>query len=239
MFRRNEKWKKEYETLEKSYMESLRREQALQHELQKIKSYQQEEKKSREEITQLHEHARRLKHDMRNHLMVLVSFLNQNEIEEAKDYTSSLLDKLNLDYSYISTGNSLLNYIVNQKMSLAKQKEIYVKAEIENLKFEGIQSIDFSAILGNLLDNAIEAAAGSKRRYVEITIRQQRGYEMIQICNSIDTSVLKGNPLLKTTKSDEKLHGIGVLQVRELVEKYDGIFDIYEEENRFIVSVLF
>lgn len=238
MFKQNEKWKKEYEKLEKSYMESLRREQLLQNELQQLRRYRQEEKKSREDVTMLHEQARRLKHDMRNHLMVLASYLNQNKIEEAKDYTSSILGKFNLDYSYISTGNSLLNYIVNQKLNLAKQKKIYVKAEIENLKFEGIQSIDFSAILGNLLDNAIEAASNSKKRYVEIAIRQRRGYEMIQICNSIDVSVLKNNPLLKTTKSDEKLHGIGVLQVRELVEKYDGILDIYEEENRFIVSVL-
>jgi len=235
---RNMKWKKEYEVLEKANLEILRQNQSLQNELQELRLLQRKALKDKEETQELHEHARRLKHDMRNHLMVLASFLSEGKIEEAKNYTSEILDKLNLDYSYISTGNSLLNYIVNQKLNVAKEQGIYVKAEIENLKFEGVQSIDFSSILGNLLDNAIEAAANSQKRYVELMIKRRRGYEMIQICNSIDSSVLQTNPMLKTTKENDKSHGIGVHQVKELVEKYNGLIDIYEENSRFIVSVL-
>lgn len=235
----NRKWRTENETLKEQYLDALRKQLELQQELDEVKAKQLERERERKEVDYIHEHARRLKHDMRNHLMVIASFLNQGEVEEAKNYTSQIMDKLNLDYSYISTGNTLLNYIVNEKLNHAKKQGIYVKAEIENLKFEGIQSIDFSAILGNLLDNAIEGAKESAKRYVELTIKRQRGYEMIQICNSIDSSVLEKNPNLQTTKEDTASHGIGVAQVRELVEKYDGMLDIFEEENRFIVSVLF
>ena len=238
MFGGNGKWKKEYEGMKTRYLNLLRDQQTLQNRLDQMEQQREEFAREQKEVSQLSENVRRLKHDMRNHLMVIASFLNQGELDEAKSYTSQILDKLNLDYSYMNTGNSLLNYIVNQKLNAAKQQGIYVKAEIENLKFENIQGIDFSAILGNLLDNAIEAAGRSKKRYVELTIRRRKGYDMIQICNSIDKSVLADNPTLQTTKEDADMHGLGMQQVRELVEKYDGMLDIYEEEKRFIVSVL-
>lgn len=239
MLKRNDKWKEKYEELEKKYIESLREKQVIQNEICQCKLALQQEMRNRKEVNALCEQARRTKHDMRNHLFVLAAFLNKNEIDNAKEYTSSILDKLNLDYTYISTGNSLLNYIINQKLNYASEQKIYVKAEIENLKFEGISSIDFSAILTNILDNAIEAGGKSAKRYMEVVIRKNRGYEMIKVCNSIDKSVLADNPELLTTKEENDEHGVGILNVRELVEKYKGILDIYEEENKFIVSVMF
>lgn len=227
-----------YNRLEEEYKNSLRKQQELVTELAQYRYEGRDMEKSKNEMNQLHENARRLKHDMKNHLMVIASFLNSGEIEEARQYTSQILDKLNLEYSYIETGNTLLNYIVNQKLSYAKQQGIYVKAEIENLRFEQIESIDFAAILGNLLDNAMEAAVESDKKYVELTIRKVRGYDVIKVCNSINNSVLEKNPNLITTKQETASHGIGVKHVREIVEKYQGMLDIYEEDKRFIVSVM-
>lgn len=238
MRKRGRFWQEKYEQLESDYKEALRRQQRLVLELSEFRCNFQDYSESREEMLKLHENARKLKHDMRTHLMVIASFLNDNEILEAKQYASEILDKLNLEYSYIKTGNTLLNYIVNQKFSAAKQMGIYVKAEIENLRFAAVQSIDFSALLGNLLDNALEAAANSKKKYVELTIRQVKGYEVIKICNSIDDSVLAKNPQFNTTKNERAQHGVGLAQVRDIVEKYQGLLDIYEEEDRFIVSVM-
>lgn len=239
MRKRERSWQEKYLQLEADYKEALRKQQQLVLELSEFRCNYGDYKESRAEMLQLHENARKLKHDMRNHLMVLASYLNGNEILEAKQYASEILDKLNLEYSYIKTGNTLLNYIVNQKLSAAKQMGIYVKAEIENLRFASVQSIDFSALLGNLLDNALEAAAHSQKKYVELTIRQVRGYEVIKICNSIDDSVLAKNPKFNTTKNERAQHGVGLSQVRDIVEKYQGLLDIYEEEDRFIVSVMF
>lgn len=237
--RKRERFLREkYEKLESDYQKALYRQQELTSELTEYRSNDNDYKKSREEMIKLHENARKLKHDMRNHLMVIASYLNANEISEARQYTSEILDKLNLEYSYIVTGNTLLNYIVNQKFSAAKQLGIYVKAEIENLRFAAVKSIDFSALLGNLLDNALEAAAISRNKYVELTIRKVKGYEVIKICNSIDESVLEQNPQFDTTKSERAMHGVGLTEVREIVEKYQGFLDIYEEDDRFIVSVM-
>ena len=127
----------------------------------------------------MHHIIRHLKHDMKNHLLVIGSYLNSEDYEEAKEYTSQILDKLNAVHSYIETGNSLLNHIVNQKLETAREKGILVKAEIENLSFANMKSMDFSAMLSNLLDNAIEASEKETdvRPEINVSIFQKRGYE--------------------------------------------------------------
>ena len=74
-----------------------------------------------EEICRIQEQIRALKHDMKNHTMVLLSYLEENRVEEAKAYAGELLDELNKMYTYVNVGNSLLNYIINNKLSMAKE----------------------------------------------------------------------------------------------------------------------
>lgn len=239
VFQGRESMKEKYQQLEEDYKELLRQQQEHMTELTELRYNKLDYANSRKEMEELHEHARRLKHDMRNHLMVIASYLNAGETEEARCYTSQILDKLNLEYSYIETGNTLLNFIVNQKFSVAKELGIYVRAEIENLRFEQVQSIDFSAILGNLLDNAIEHAQHSKEKCMELVIRKVKGHEVITVSNSIDASVLTENPKLQTTKSDTANHGVGLGEIREIADKYGVLLDIYEHGGRFFVSVYF
>ena len=108
-----------------------------------------------ENVRSIHENTRRLKHDMRNHLMVIAMSLGNEKYDEARTYTAQILDKLNLEYSYIDSGNALLNYILNLKLQQAQQMQVHMQLQIENLKFQKIDSVDFSSLLTNLLDNAI------------------------------------------------------------------------------------
>lgn len=190
------------------------------------------------EIKRIQEKSRLLKHDMKNHSLVLLSYLNEGNVEEAKAYISQIIDNLNKIYSYINVGNSLLNYILNSKLSVAKDKGMDIKAEIENMEFEYISSVDFSALLNNMLDNAIEAGVVSKKKSIELIIGKRKGFDTITVKNSIDTSVLDTNPELKSTKK-EKGHGFGVAQIKSIVEKYQGMIDIYEDNNYFIVNVVY
>lgn len=189
-------------------------------------------------IEEIHENTRRLKHDMRNHIMVIASYLNNNEIEEAKEYLSVVLDKLNKVYSYIHTGNSVMNYIINSKLESAQRENINYKVEIENLEFKKMGSVDFSALLGNILDNAIEACGREEQPFLEVTIKKKRNYDTILVKNHISTSVLKTNTSLDTSKTDTDNHGIGMKQIKEITEKYEGILDIYEEQGMFCVNVM-
>lgn len=190
-----------------------------------------------EEIRRIQEQIRALKHDMKNHTLVMLSYLEENRVEEAKAYAGELLDKLNKMYTYVNVGNSLLNYIINNKLSAAKEQGVEIKAEIENLAFDYMDSVDFSALLNNLLDNAIHGALESKSPKLEVQISAKKGFDIITVKNSIDESVLERNPEFVSTK-DEPGHGYGMKQIRNIVEKYNGDIDIYEKENQFIVSIM-
>lgn len=189
------------------------------------------------EIKTIQEQSRALKHDMKNHTLVILSYLDENKIDEAKEYAGELINKLNKMYTYVNVGNSLLNYIVNSKLSKAKELGIDIKAEIENLTFEYMESVDFSSLLNNLLDNAIEAAIVSQAKKLEVQISSKKGFDVIIIKNSIDESVLEKNPNLVTIK-EEPNHGYGMKQIKSIVEKYDGNIDIYEKNEMFIISIM-
>lgn len=210
----------------------------LEYQLQCYEDNRIYEKKQGEEILRLHEAARKLKHDMKNHVMVIATYLQENNLEEAKRYLSKILDKLNRMYSYIATGNSLLSHIINAKFEMANQKGIEVKANIENLSFEQMESVDFSVVLSNLLDNAMEVETGFIKPRIEVEITRKRGYYTILVKNRIKESVLEANPNLRTTKLDKDEHGYGVNQIREIVSKYSGLCDFYEEEKLFCACVM-
>lgn len=190
-----------------------------------------------EEIKRMQEQSRLLKHDMKNHTMVMLSYFEENKIEEAKSYAGEILDKLNKMYTYVNVGNSLLNYIINHKLSEAKAAGLETKAEIENLAFDYMDGVDFSALLNNVLDNAIKGALSSKDKKLEVKIFSQKGFEIIMVKNSIDGSVLENNPEFVSSK-EEPGHGHGMKQIRSITEKYNGEIDIYEKNHMFVVSIM-
>lgn len=236
--RKNRQNELNYEALDKEHTKLIGEGMNYQFEYERLQEKYKKEKDQSEEIRILHENTRRLKHDMKNHILVATSYLNSNEYNEAKNYLSLILDQLNQTYTYIETGNSVLNYIINTKLEYAKQKRIAVKAEIENISFEKMGSFDFSSLLGNILDNAIEASELSSQKEIHVNILRKRGYDTILIKNTIDQSVLKINPELISSKESNGKHGYGIKQIKSIVEKYDGMLDFYEEEKMFCVYVM-
>lgn len=205
----------------------------LQLELDALKEEWGHVREQDQELRQLHESVRRLKHDMKNHLLVIASCLNAKDYDAARDYTSGMLDKLNSIHSYVETGNSLMNHILNEKLELARSRGITVKARIQTLSFAKMDSMDFSALLSNLLDNAIEACGEAPDPRLQVEIGKRRGYEMILIRNRIAESVLEKNPHLLSSKPDGAVHGMGIPQIQSIVEKYQGLCDFYEEDGFF------
>lgn len=227
-----------YSKLEEKYFNEVQKTLDLEYKYRELEQEYKNNKNELKGMEEIHENTRRLKHDMRNYIMVVASYLNHNEIEEAKEYLSVVLDKLNKVYSYIHTGNSVMNYIINSKLESAQRENISFKVEIENLEFKKMGSVDFSALLGNILDNAIEACGKEEQPFIEVTIKKKRNYDTILIKNHISESVLEANTSLSTSKTDTGNHGIGIKQIREITEKYEGILDIYEEHGMFCVNVM-
>lgn len=236
---KNKKNENHEEEFENKYLDVLSENMELKLKFEVLKKEYSKQKDMAEEIKSLNKKTRTLKHDMKNHIIVITSYLNDGQYDEAKSYLSKISDNLNKMYTYIETGNSLLNYIINTKLQFAKENNIDVKAEIENLSFEQIGSVDFSALLNNLLDNAIEASLNSNHKEIVVNILRKRGYDTILVKNKISKSVLNDNPNLISTKKNKEEHGYGLKHIKALVDKYEGMIDIYEEEDFFCVYVVY
>lgn len=229
--------RKKHEELDKILTQYIADNLDMEKKLSDIQHDYEKQQDMAEEVRKIQEQIRALKHDMKNHTLVILSYLEEKRTEEAKAYAGEILDKLNKMYTYVNVGNALLNYIINNKLSKAKEQGVEIKAEIENLAFSYMDSVDFSALLNNLLDNAIWGALESERRTMEVQISTQKGFDMITVKNSIDESVLAKNPEFVSTK-EEPGHGYGMKQIKSIVEKYQGDIDIYEKNNMFIVSIM-
>lgn len=226
-----------YEELDRELTRYVADNLDLEKSLSDIKYDYDRQQEMADEIRRIQQQIRLLKHDMKNHTLVILSYLEENKIEEARGYAGEILGKLNSMYTYVNVGNSLLSYIINSKLSRAKELGVEIKAEIENLPFTYMDSVDFSALLNNMLDNAICAALNSRKKRLLVNISSRKGIDVITVKNSIDESVLKHNPELQSSK-EEPGHGYGMKQIKAITEKYNGNIDIYEKKEMFIVSVM-
>lgn len=227
--------RKDYEELLEKYEELWRQKEELAYELNGLQMKETHLEEQSTQILELHESVRSIKHDMKNHMLVLATYLDEGDYASVQKYISEILDSLNSIHSYIETDNSLMNYILNQKLEKARQMKISVKAKVENMDFKKVESMDFTALLSNMLDNAIEACEKEDIKDLQVIIGKRRGYETILVKNRIRKSVLSINSDLVSRKDDKKHHGFGVKQIKSIVEKYDGMCDFYEEDNYFCV----
>ena len=237
-FGKGRKQNSEPEELQAKYITLFEQEAELRYRYETLVKETEDVHRQDVELKKLNQNVRQLKHDMKNHLMVLAAHLNAGEYDRAKAYTAELLDKFSTMHSYIETGNVLMNHIINEKLSYAKSLGILVKAEIENLAFEKMNRMDFSALLSNMLDNAIEALVREpEKKQLHVIIATQRGYETICVKNQISFSVLDENPGLESSKEEKEFHGFGVGKIKSIAEQYAGMADFYEEDGYFCVKV--
>lgn len=196
------------------------------------------EKKNAKEIRQLYEQIRGLRHDMKNHLLCISLLAEQKKIADIHDYINQVLQQhAEANRIFVFSGNDVLNAILNIKLSEAKEKQIQFTTIIAN-SLDFISQEDICILLGNIIDNALEAAEKTQERCVSLQIQPQgAAYMSIIISNSIKLSVLENNPKLRTTK-DQQGHGYGIKNIRKIVEKYSGMLEFYESENRFFCEIL-
>ena len=180
-----------------------------------------------------------LRHDFRNSIDCMARMIQQNKQEDALHYAEQLKKrKIGKLQTHIECSSSVINAVVNLKFSDAQVNGIETSFKMvvqipENLEF------DISIILSNLLDNAIEACCKNEiSSQIILAVSKFGAYYQLLIKNTIENSVLKNNKQLKTFKLEKNKHGLGLKSIRDIVEKRQGMLDIYEENGEFCVSVL-
>lgn len=175
------------------------------------------------------------RHDFKNHLEVLDSLLGA-ESDEARKYISSITGVLGSGNQYSKTGNIPIDSIINYKLSKAQENQVDVKTEITIPKDLKTDPADMVAILGNLLDNAINATLKiEKDREIEFRMIYAKGVLQIVVTNTYNGVVKYENNRLKTTSGSEWYHGYGLRNVEVALKKYHGFQEVFHNEHIFRV----
>lgn len=190
------------------------------------------------DIENMYDTVRALRHDLKNHLLCILSMAEERDVEGIEQYTGQLLQQQNTVNKLIMfSGSKVLDAIINSKSAAAERAGVRLSAIITT-PLAGISPEDITIILGNALDNAIRAAKDSQRKVVDIHIQPQGAYSSIVIANDIAHPVLPDNPALRTTKNIRYRHGFGIQNMRQAVERNQGLIRFYEQNDRFICDIL-
>lgn len=159
-------------------------------------------------------------HDYKHNIANLITLADNNNLDGIKAYLQSENKLLTKKLFYYKTGNDTIDTILNIKQRTAEDKGIAFIINAEIPEKCPVSSAHFASVLGNLLDNAIEASIDEELPFIEVKIKPVKSYLMIVISNKCTRSNIK----LETTKSDKQLHGIGINSVKQTVKEYKGTF---------------
>ncbi len=198
-----------------------------------------------DKLHQLHEsrnQLRQLQHDLRNKLYPLVFLIKQDKKNEALDYVYELADMINKEGKLIESGNAYLDVLINQKIHHAAASGINLTCQLDDSATIGLPVDDLCVIIGNALDNAIEACQKNKSpemKQVTFELRRNNGDLSILISNPIETQPTVVDGKYISSKRDTKAHGIGLRSIQQLVSQLNGQLSIVTENGEFRCQATF
>ncbi len=179
------------------------------------------------------------KHDYKNHLSVIAALVQRNEQKEAAAYIGKIMGVYKSVKESYNSGNLVIDSILNYKKQEAEQYEIRINVGLsipENLQ---VNPFDMTTILGNIIDNAINAARKlEKDKFIDLKIRYDKGRLLIRIDNSFNGEIKYKNNKLVTLHPGCENHGIGLNNVGMILEKYDGTLEIEHTDNVFSANLM-
>ncbi len=202
----------------------------LEEQMKTITNYYYELRNKDEEI-------RRFRHDIKNLLYILNNMLSNNKTEEARDYITKMIGTFNAVTARYNTGCYIADAILSSKQKEAEEinTEIKINGPIPE---NSIKDVDMVILMSNLLDNAIEACAkieGKKEIVLDSYIKINKW--ILKISNPVIKKPIIVNNRIMTTKENKNIHGIGILNIQRIVEKYAGNILFISDEKQFEVEM--
>lgn len=206
---------------------------------------QREEEKNRYYLRQLEtmetfsESMRSFRHDLKNHTIAMQAYLKNKQYDALEAYLSNTFIEEALSEENIHCGNTVVDSILNFKIHEAGNKGITLEAKVSIPPQLHISDSDLTVILGNLLDNAIEAVEPlTEERVIQLTISYQKGNLILSVKNPYKGELLKKGDRWITSKKDKDLHGYGLSNVKHVVDKNGGTMRIQTEQQIFSVTMM-
>lgn len=188
------------------------------------------------EIQNMYRQVRGWRHDYRNHIQNMKTQLSEGNYEGLDNYLSQLSDDLDTVDTVIKTGNVMADAILNSKLNTAAKLNINlnVKANIpENII---LSDVELCSLLGNMLDNAVEACSRlpETERFIRIYIGRLKGQLYISVQNSAG-KLRREKGVFLSTKEGE--HGYGLFRIDRVAKKYGGFVNRQNEEGVFATEI--
>lgn len=185
-------------------------------------------------IQQQEKQVRQLRHDLRNHLAVAQSLLEQGNIPYAVSYLNEITGSPALQGIKRFCDNETANVVLTAKAEAMDRAGITADFAVSLSKELPIADTDLAALLGNALDNAIEGIEGAENKTITLRCKTDKGLLMLRVENPIGGFV---NSDFTTTKADKVTHGFGIPGMREIAERYHGTLNADVKDGSFILFI--
>lgn len=185
----------------------------------------------------------RMRHDMKNHIIAMSGLFRSKEWEKLGNYLKNM-EAGCLENSADITGNKAVDALLYQKRRQAEQRSIAWECNVQIPKSCGIHEFDFCVLFGNLLDNALEACErmlrvkthGAADCFINIQAKTVKKCFLLIVKNSVDEAEQQNTGIAR--KKNPQGHGIGLLNVGDVVHRYQGVLHTESEGGIFVISVL-
>ncbi len=193
-----------------------------------------------EEVKNIYDTMRGWRHDYHNHIQTIKAHAALRQYRELDDYLNALDADLETVDTLIKSGNIMLDAIVNSKVSLARSRGIRVNVKATAAENMSVTDIDLCVIIGNLVDNAIDACekiGEEERRFIRIYIGSLKGQLYISVANATAETARNQTGRYPSSKAGA-MHGQGLRRVDGVIGKYGGYLNRQNEPGVFASEIM-
>ena len=195
-------------------------------------------KKTEQNMKALYESTHAVKHDMEKHLLAVKIMAEHGDAAKIFTYVNQIMEECEKNaHKAVFTENDIFNAVMNTRLQICKEKKILIHIQIESGVANGLKPEIVTVVLGNLLDNAIEAAEQAEEKIIYFKMFCREKHILLSIQNSFDYA--HSDTLLSSTKKNKEVHGFGLKNAKKVIEQENGVLQIsVDEEGLFCVEVM-
>ena len=194
------------------------------------------------ELKEVMEKNRQLSHDLKHHMLVLKNYKMEGNYEGIDHYIEEIEQEFLETKKRVWTGNQIADLLLEQKKTLAEQEGIAFTIQAVPIAEWLFDDSETCSLLGNLLDNAIEACRrmdDNADKWISVKIESQKQLLFIKVKNSVSEVPVMKNERPMSVKRDKMRHGYGLKSVERIVHKHEGAITYQSEDKAFQVKLLF
>lgn len=191
------------------------------------------------EVDSMYRKMRGWRHDYHNHIQAMKVCLAQQQYGQMSEYLNQIDTSLHTVDQVVKTGNLMVDAILNSKISLISERNISLDVTAHVPEKTNLKGIDICVLIGNLLDNAMEACMSvnsPEKRFIRIYIDVLKNQLYICITNSMHGKAHRKGSLFPSTKTGS--HGFGLERIDRIVSQYRGYVNRQTEQGVFATEIL-